>query len=255
MEISCYGALILSCLLVVSFAYPQGAPVRQESCVNLQPIHIDPLNQQQVQNQNSENPPYVVTVNKNRYTSCTTQTPQLCRQPVIVSGFPNGAPSQNVESCLNLNPIHNNALYFSPPPYFLQTSQAFYAFCNETAQCQRRFVAARLQIQGQGANFRGFIIQARTPSGGSRSWGQFFPTQNDAKIIRCQNGLTLTHTANNDKQSVTFQWIPEPNMREQVQFVATVVQNLRTIYPRVYSRPLPAVGGKTHPLFRPIKFM
>lgn len=81
-----------------------------------------------------------------------------------------------------------------------------------------------VSIQGQGGLFRGFIVQARTPNGGSRSWGQFIPLQTgDSKVIQCQNGLTLTHTANNDKNIVRFAWIPEPGMREQVQFVYVLI--------------------------------
>ncbi|XP_056007076.1 protein let-653-like isoform X1 [Ostrea edulis] len=163
-------------------AYPQGAPVRTESCVNLQPVHVDPLTNQQVRNQQGQTRPYRILVSQQQYQACTS-TQQCGLQPLQVS------------------------------------------------------------IQGQGGLFRGFIIQARTPNGGSRSWGQFIPLQTgDSKVIQCQNGLTLTHTANNDKNIVRFAWIPEPGMREQVQFVATVVQNLRTIYPGVYSSQLRPVG-------------
>lgn len=70
-------------------------------------------------------------------------------------------------------------------------------------------------------------MQARTPNGGSRSWGQFIPLQTgDSKVIQCQNGLTLTHTANNDKNIVRFAWIPEPGMREQVQFVYVLISTI-----------------------------
>ncbi|XP_062579551.1 ferric-chelate reductase 1-like [Saccostrea cucullata] len=164
------------------FCYPQGAPIRTESCINLQPIHVDPLTKQQVQNQQGNTKPYRILVSQQQYQSCTT-----------------------VQQC-GLQPL-------------------------------------QVSINGQGGLFRGFIIQARTVSGGKRSWGQFIPLQTgDSKVIQCQNGLTLTHTANNDKNIVRFAWIPEPGMREQVQFVATIVQNLRTIYPGVYSAQLRPIG-------------
>ncbi|XP_052683890.1 hepatitis A virus cellular receptor 1-like isoform X3 [Crassostrea angulata] len=173
------------CVLCCKFSvlsYPQGAPVRTESCINLQPIHMDPLTSQQVPNQQGTTRPYRILVSQQQYQTCTSNQ-QCGLQPLQVS------------------------------------------------------------IQGQGGLFRGFIVQARTPNGGSRSWGQFIPLQTgDSKVIQCQNGLTLTHTANNDKNIVRFAWIPEPGMREQVQFVATVVQNLRTIYPGVYSAQLRPVG-------------
>lgn len=75
-------------------------------------------------------------------------------------------------------------------------------------------------MTGQPTPFRGFIIQARTASRGNRAVGTFIPsTSQDSKILQCTNGLTLTHTNNLDKQEVRFQWIPEPGLREQVQFV------------------------------------
>nr|XP_011432704.2 probable cell wall protein ARB_06477 isoform X3 [Crassostrea gigas] len=178
------------CVLCCKFSvlsYPQGAPVRTESCINLQPIHMDPLTNQQVPNQQGTTRPYRILVSQQQYQTCTSNQ-QCGLQPLQVS------------------------------------------------------------IQGQGGLFRGFIVQARTPNGGSRSWGQFIPLQTgDSKVIQCQNGLTLTHTANNDKNIVRFAWIPEPGMREQVQFVATVVQNLRTIYPGVYSAQLRPVGVPVMP--------
>nr|XP_022309608.1 uncharacterized protein LOC111115237 [Crassostrea virginica] len=154
--------LVVFCAMCCRFSvlsYPQGAPVRTESCVNLQPVHTDPLSNQPVQNQKGTTKPYRILVSQQQYQTCTT-TQQCGLQPLQVS------------------------------------------------------------IQGQGGLFKGFIVQARTPSGGSRSWGHFFPLQTgDSKVIQCQNGLTLTHTANNDKNIVRFAWIPEPGMRDQVQFV------------------------------------
>eukprot|EP00105_Crassostrea_gigas_P015643 XP_011432706.1 PREDICTED: ferric-chelate reductase 1 isoform X5 [Crassostrea gigas] len=177
-----FAVFCVLCCKISVLSYPQGAPVRTESCINLQPIHMDPLTNQQVPNQQGTTRPYRILVSQQQYQTCTSNQ-QCGLQPLQVS------------------------------------------------------------IQGQGGLFRGFIVQARTPNGGSRSWGQFIPLQTgDSKVIQCQNGLTLTHTANNDKNIVRFAWIPEPGMREQVQFVATVVQNLRTIYPGVYSAQLRPVG-------------
>ena len=100
----------------------------------------------------------------------------------------------------------------SSPTYISYVLEIFWDY--------NRVLFFTVSIQGQGGLFRGFILQARTPSGGSRSWGQFFPLQTgDFKVIQCQNGLTLTHTASNDKNIVRFAWIPEPGMRDQVQFV------------------------------------
>nr|XP_022308284.1 ATP-dependent helicase fft2-like [Crassostrea virginica] len=120
-----YVNLVVFCAMCCRFSvlsYPQGAPVRTESCVNLQPVHTDPLSNQPVQNQKGTTKPYRILVSQQQYQTCTT-TQQCGLQPLQVS------------------------------------------------------------IQGQGGLFRGFIVQARTPSGGSRSWGQFFPLQTgDSKV-------------------------------------------------------------------------
>ncbi|KAJ8314086.1 hypothetical protein KUTeg_008647 [Tegillarca granosa] len=153
MEKSLICGVLLS-LIVLSNCYPQGAPVRPESCQALQPIHRDRVTQQQIPNQQGQ-APYRVFISQPQYVPC--QMAQQCRQ------YP---------------------------------------------------------ITGQPTPFRGFIIQARTPSRGNRAVGTFIPsTSQDSKILQCTNGLTLTHTNNLDKQEVRFQWIPEPGLREQVQFV------------------------------------
>ncbi|XP_060065249.1 uncharacterized protein LOC132545572 [Ylistrum balloti] len=168
-----------------------------------------------------------------------------------VNSYPQGAPTQT-EACVNLQPVHRERQTQQripnrqeKAPYRVLLSQQYYVACQNLAICQQRPIQVIIRgipnqqipgAGGRGTPFRGFIIQARTPSGGTRAWGRFIPQQSrDFKTIACQNGPTLTHTINSDKQEVRFNWIPEPGMREQVQFVATIVQNLRTIYPLVYS--------------------
>ncbi|XP_069110513.1 uncharacterized protein [Argopecten irradians] len=170
---------------------------------------------------------------------------------VGVNTYPQGAPTQT-ESCVNLQPVHKERQTQQripnrqeKAPYSVLLSQQYYVACQNQAACQQRPIQVVIRglpnqqipgAGGRGTPFRGFIIQARTPSGGTRAWGRFLPTQSrDYKTIACQNGPTLTHQRNNDKQEVRFNWIPEPGMREQVQFVSTIVQNVRTIYPLVYS--------------------
>lgn len=63
------------CLLCSKFSvlsYPQGAPVRTESCINLQPIHMDPVTNQQVPNQQGTTRPYRILVSQQQYQSCTS---------------------------------------------------------------------------------------------------------------------------------------------------------------------------------------
>ncbi|XP_033761903.1 uncharacterized protein LOC117343584 isoform X4 [Pecten maximus] len=170
---------------------------------------------------------------------------------VGVNSYPQGAPTQT-EACVNLQPVHRERQTQQripnrqeKAPYSVLLSQQYYVACENPSTCQQRPIQVVIRGQpnqqipgagGRGTPFRGFIIQARTPSGGTRAWGRFVPQQaRNFKTIACQNGPTLTHTINSDKQEVRFNWIPEPGMREQVQFVSTIVQNLRTIYPLVYS--------------------
>lgn len=63
------------CVLCCKFSvlsYPQGAPVRTESCINLQPIHMDPLTNQQVPNQQGTTRPYRILVSQQQYQTCTS---------------------------------------------------------------------------------------------------------------------------------------------------------------------------------------
>ncbi|XP_021375130.1 ferric-chelate reductase 1-like isoform X1 [Mizuhopecten yessoensis] len=170
---------------------------------------------------------------------------------VGVNSYPQGAPTQT-ESCVNLQPVHRDRQTQQripnrqeKAPYSVLLSQQYFVACQNPTACQQKPIQVVIRgipnqqipgAGGRGTPFRGFIIQARTPSGGTRAWGRFLPTlSRDYKTISCSNGPTLTHTRNSDKQEIRFNWIPEPGMREQVQFVATIVQNLRTIYPLVYS--------------------
>lgn len=63
------------CVLCSKFSvlsYPQGAPVRTESCINLQPIHMDPMTNQQVPNQQGTTRPYRILVSQQQYQTCTS---------------------------------------------------------------------------------------------------------------------------------------------------------------------------------------
>lgn len=68
-------SLAVFCVLCCKFSvlsYPQGAPVRTESCINLQPIHMDPLTNQQVPNQQGTTRPYRILVSQQQYQTCTS---------------------------------------------------------------------------------------------------------------------------------------------------------------------------------------
>ncbi|XP_061180242.1 uncharacterized protein LOC133188771 [Saccostrea echinata] len=193
----------------------------------------------------SEQFPRGIQDRRKKITTCYEESKTEIRiQNQIFDSKPQGSPN-TPDACVQLIPRHPNPMFINNPSAFtISLSTSYYRFCDTPEKCGRSYIG--ISINGQGGLFRGFIIQARTVNGGKRSWGQFIPLQTgDSKVIQCQNGLTLTHTANNDKNIVRFAWIPEPGMREQVQFVATVVQNLRTIYPGVYSAQLRPIGAPT----------
>lgn len=81
------------CVLCCKFSvlsYPQGAPVRTESCINLQPIHMDPLTNQQVPNQQGTTRPYRILVSQQQYQTCTSN--QQCGLQPLQGSLINSVP-------------------------------------------------------------------------------------------------------------------------------------------------------------------
>ncbi|XP_076093321.1 uncharacterized protein LOC143064398 isoform X2 [Mytilus galloprovincialis] len=176
---------------------------------------------------------------------------QLCFVKLIfvnlILGYPNGAP-RTEDSCLNLQPIHSDPItnqqfpnQQGPAPFRIELSTGVYQPCVMPIDCRRAPIT--VTIRGLSRYFRGFIIQARTEFGGVKSYGKFIPLGNMvSKTVACQNGQSLTHSNNNDRTVVQFQWLPEPNMRETFRFISTVVQDLRTIYTDVMSTEISPTG-------------
>lgn len=75
---------MLLSMIVLSNCYPQGAPVRPESCQALQPIHRDRVTQQQIPNQQGQ-APYRVFISQPQYVPC--QMAQQCRQYPITGKY------------------------------------------------------------------------------------------------------------------------------------------------------------------------
>ncbi|CAC5414907.1 unnamed protein product [Mytilus coruscus] len=176
---------------------------------------------------------------------------QLCFVNLIfvnlILGYPNGAP-RTEDSCLNLQPIHSDPTtnqqfpnQQGPAPFRIELSTGVYQPCVMPIDCRR--APLTVTIRGLSRYFRGFIIQARTEFGGVKSYGKFIPLGNlVSKTVACQNGQSLTHSTNNDRTVVQFQWLPEPNMRESFRFLSTIVQDLRTIYTDVMSTEINPIG-------------
>ncbi|CAG2214232.1 unnamed protein product [Mytilus edulis] len=176
---------------------------------------------------------------------------QLCFVKLIfvnlILGYPNGAP-RTEDSCLNLQPIHSDPItnqqfpnQQGPAPFRIELSTGVYQPCVMPIDCRRAPIT--VTIRGLSRYFRGFIIQARTEFGGVKSYGKFIPLGNMvSKTVASQNGQSLTHSNNNDRTVVQFQWLPEPNMRETFRFISTVVQDLRTIYTDVMSTEISPTG-------------
>ncbi|XP_052091697.1 putative ferric-chelate reductase 1 isoform X2 [Mytilus californianus] len=168
----------------------------------------------------------------------------------LIQGYPNGAP-RTEDSCLNLQPIHSDPTtnqqfpnQQGPAPFRIELSTGVYQPCVMPIDCRR--APLTVTIRGLSRYFRGFIIQARTEFGGVKSFGKFIPLGNMvSKTVACQNGQSLTHSTNNDRTVVQFQWLPEPNMRESFRFLSTIVQDLRTIYTDVMSTEINPIGITT----------
>jgi len=53
---NCGILLFLFCFVFVVQGYPNGAPTTQDSCLNLQPLHTDPVTGEQYPNQQNQAP-------------------------------------------------------------------------------------------------------------------------------------------------------------------------------------------------------
>ena len=100
------------------------------------------------------------------------------------------------------------------------------------------FISVFLKTKTAEQNFRGFLIMAEVDGG--RGHGYFIPAKDSKDLVQsldckglpspcpepntCQgNANAVTHTSNEEKNSVTLIWTPPSQTRGLVVFVATVV--------------------------------
>lgn len=91
-----------------------------------------------------------------------------------------------------------------------------------------------------GAQFKGFIIQARSETGSDSALGHFTSIPSDTKTMSCSGGNlnaqnTATHTSPDLKTSLQFEWEAPDYYEGPVVFFATVVQNYSTFWTGVKS--------------------
>jgi len=77
---NCGILLFLFCFVFVVQGYPNGAPTTQDSCLNLQPLHTDPVTGEQYPNQ-QEQAPFRIEISTGVYQPCVM--PIDCRRAPI----------------------------------------------------------------------------------------------------------------------------------------------------------------------------
>ncbi|XP_069825144.1 putative defense protein Hdd11 isoform X2 [Dendropsophus ebraccatus] len=91
-------------------------------------------------------------------------------------------------------------------------------------------------------DFKGFMIQARAPNGNTPQ-GTFISPSPDAQVLNCTNPNVLhgavSHTSRSMKPTISVIWIPPKPATTDIQFRATVVQNVSTFWINVLSDVLP----------------
>ncbi|NWW77384.1 FRRS1 reductase, partial [Climacteris rufus] len=141
-----------------------------------------------------------------------------------------GFPQTNTSiDCDSLLPNYEAEPQTSAPPYIIAVSFDNFEPGNE--------VQVTLEALG-GAGFKGFNLQAREIDG-DVPVGTFKITDPNTKGLECHNTTnSAVSNANSDvKQKVTTTWIAPPDVRE-LQFIATVVQNLENFWVGIQSKTL-----------------
>merc|ERR1711981_108922 len=146
-----------------------------------------------------------------------------------VQGFRSGAPQS---ACQNMKP---------GPPHGENRAKAIESpFILIAKKVKRRSKQVRviLKSESSGDRFRGFLLMAEV--GGARGLGYFIPSQASKALVQsldcpdlpstcpepsaCQGTANaVTHSSNEDKQSVAVVWTPPSKVNGTVQFLATFV--------------------------------
>ncbi|XP_039412357.1 hornerin-like isoform X50 [Corvus cornix cornix] len=141
-----------------------------------------------------------------------------------------GFPQTNTSiDCDSLLPNYEAEPQTSAPPYIIAVSFDNFEPGNE--------VQVTLEALGD-AGFKGFNLQAREIDG-DVPVGTFKITDPNTKGLECHNmtNSAVSHANSDVKQKVTTTWIAPQDARE-LQFIATVVQNLENFWVGIQSKTL-----------------
>ncbi|XP_041885996.1 hornerin-like isoform X40 [Corvus kubaryi] len=141
-----------------------------------------------------------------------------------------GFPQTNTSiDCDSLLPNYEAEPQTSAPPYIIAVSFDNFEPGNE--------VQVTLEALGD-AGFKGFNLQAREIDG-DVPVGTFKITDPNTKGLECHNmtNSAVSHANSDVKQKVTTTWIAPQDARE-IQFIATVVQNLENFWVGIQSKTL-----------------
>ncbi|NXI14075.1 FRRS1 reductase, partial [Irena cyanogastra] len=141
-----------------------------------------------------------------------------------------GFPQTNTSiDCDSLLPNYEAEPQKSAPPYIIAVSFGNFEPGNE--------VQVTLEAL-EDAGFQGFNLQAREIDG-DVPVGTFKITDPNTKGLECHNmtNSAVSHANSDVKQKITTTWIAPQDVRE-LQFIATVVQNLENFWVGIQSKTL-----------------
>ncbi|NXB49861.1 FRRS1 reductase, partial [Leucopsar rothschildi] len=141
-----------------------------------------------------------------------------------------GFPQTNTSiDCDSLLPNYETEPQTSAPPYIIAVSFDNFEPGNE--------VQVTLEALGD-AGFKGFNLQAREIDG-DVPVGTFKITDPNTKGLECHNmtNSAVSHANSDVKQKITTTWIAPHDVKE-LQFIATVVQNLENFWVGIQSKTL-----------------
>ncbi|NXX78280.1 FRRS1 reductase, partial [Urocolius indicus] len=143
-----------------------------------------------------------------------------------ILGFPQANTSIDCDSLL---PNYEAEPQKSPPPYIITVSFDNFEPGNE--------VQVTLEAL-QNAGFKGFNLQAREVDG-DVPVGTFKITDPNTKGLECHNATNsaISHANSDVKQKVTTTWVAPKDVKD-LQFIATVVQDLERFWVGIQSKTL-----------------
>uniref|UniRef100_A0A914X625 Reelin domain-containing protein n=1 Tax=Plectus sambesii TaxID=2011161 RepID=A0A914X625_9BILA len=155
----------------------------------------------------------------------------------VVSANPNGAPCSQLDT---MTPQHRGGVFDRPSPFKIDLS----APCYRDGQIIT--VTLRAKAKDGEEKFKGFVVQPRATcednAGEPKRVGKFLSNDNaDANWkFQCDDDATsVTHTWNDLKEKITFDWVPPQDFDGELRFVGTVVKEYSTFWvQKVVSRPL-----------------